>query len=462
MLTRIRETFSDKNFLSRIWKIALPVTLQAILNMLTNMVDTIMIGRLGENAVGAVGLAGKVFFIVSLITFGVVSGMDILIAQYWGVRDKKHIYQVVGIGLVFSVACSLIVAGASFFAPRAVMGIFTNSEILKDIGAEYLKIVCLTYILQAVSNVFVAALRCTEIAKPSAFISAVAIVTNVFFNWCMIFGHCGFAAMGVKGAAIATLIARAVELILTLAAVKFTKSIFCTKLKNYFSIENAVLTQFIKTSGPVLFNEMLWGIGVTIPSLTYGRMGENASAAMTIVSTYQDIEVVGMKGLSEAAAVLMGMELGMGHTETAKKYEKKFTTLALMLSVVLMAFTLIIKNVYISIYDVQADTAAMINSCMIAFAITLLWRCDNNIIYIGTLRAGGDTVACMLLDIIPTWSINVLIVPLLGLKAMLPLWMVFIVSQMDELIKFVMGVKRVKQYKWLKNLNTELTAMEHK
>ena len=462
MIELFKDTFADSEFLAKVRKIALPVTLESILYMLTTLVDTVMIGRLGENAVAAVGLASKIFFIVTLVNFGVASGAAVLISQYWGVKDVKHICQVIGIGLIISTGCSLLLAGASFFMPEGMMSILTNSPVLIELGAQYLRIIAATFILQAISSLLIASLRCVEIARPAVVISSIAIVTNIFFNWCMIFGHCGFEAMGVKGAAIATLIARALELVLSIAALKISKSPLWMNIKYYFSFEKPVLMQFLKTSGPVVLNETLWGIGVSMPSLTYGRMGENVSAAMTIVATFQDIEVVGLKGLAEAAAVITGIELGMGHKENAKKFEKRFTLLAEMVALALAAFTLIIGKAYISIYDVQPQTAALVQSCLIVFAITLIWRGQNNIIYIGTLRAGGDTLVCMIMDIIPTWVISAGITPIVGLGLMWPLWAVFMVAQTDELVKFLFGIKRVRTYKWLKNLNTELTEGKSK
>ncbi len=312
LLADTKFMLQDKAFLGKAVRIALPVAMQGMLNTIVNLVDTMMIGTLGETPIAAVGLANKVFFVFSLLVFGVVSGSGVLAAQYWGNKDVKNIRKVLGIALMISVLGSLLFVVPSEIRPDIVMRIFTTSEGAVLVGAAYLSVVALSYPFTAITNTYVAMLRAVGQVKAPVAISCMTIFINITFNYILIFGNFGAPALGATGAAIAPLIARAVEWAEVLCVVDITKSPIACRIREMFGYSRAFVKQFFWTASPVIANEFIWGLGTTMYSLAYGRMGDNAVAAITIATTIQDIVIVLFQGLSAATAVILGHEMGAG------------------------------------------------------------------------------------------------------------------------------------------------------
>ncbi len=321
-----RDMFHDRIFLGKALKIACPVAMQGMLNTIVNLADTLMIGTLGETAIAAVGLANKVFFVFTLLVFGVVSGGGVLAAQYWGNHDVKNIRKVLGLGLMIALGGAFVFASAGLINPRGVMGIFTESEASIGLGASYLVIAVLSYPFTAVTNVYVAMLRAVGQVKVSVFTSCMAIITNIVLNFFFIFPERAVIlfgqemimpglGLGVAGAAMATLSARVLEMIVLLLITYRKKWPVAARVSEMFGYSKAFIFQFFQTATPVILNEFMWGLGTTMYSLAYGRMGDEAVAAITIATTIQDIAVVLFQGLSAATAVILGneMEIGRAH-----------------------------------------------------------------------------------------------------------------------------------------------------
>lgn len=448
--------FSDKEFLKRTWLIVLPVTVQQALDTLANLVDNIMVGRLGTIEIGAVGLASRIFFIIILAIFGIGSGMSVLAAQYWGNDDVVNIRKVVGLGTIVGFIFSFVCAAISVIMPKSVMGIFTDNEMLIECGATYLRIVAFSFPLIAVYSTITAGLRSMDIVKPIAYFTGIAIVVNIFFNWILIFGKFGCPALGVAGAAYATVLARVVALIVLIIYLKKSNSVLWCAIREYFGYNKVMVTQFKKMALTVTLNDLFWGLGNSFHSITYGRMGEAETATMSIITTFQDIEVVGLLGLATATAVIVGNELGAGHLEKAKQYSNWYMKLGLMAGGLVSIITILSIKPIISIYGISGEVAILTASTMSILALSLLWRADNNITIVGILRAGGDTTACALIDTLPLWLIAVPLVMYTGLYLHWPLWAVYLVQQSDEFIKLICSLIRVKSGKWVKNLNVEL------
>lgn len=458
MIQFFKDLFGDHDFLKRTWQIVLPVTVQQLLSMLTNMVDNVMIGSLGEAEIGGVGLAAKVFFIVCLAVFGVSSGMSVLSAQYWGNNDIPNIRRVVGLGSCLSVGFAVLFAVVCFFAPESAMSIFTDSESLIKTGAVYLKITSFSWPLMAISDTLATGLRTMDIVKPKVYISSIAIAVNVIFNYLLIFGKFGFPCLGVAGAAYATVIARAVEMILTIGCLKIIKSPLWCNIKEYFGFTKEMFSQFMDRAMMVFVNDTLWGIGYSMHALTYGRMGEAAAAAFSVVSIFSDIEVVGLLGLATACAVILGNELGAGNLKKAERYSRYYIALGLMTGCLICVIMLIAAGPAARMYNFSPEAEEMTRSTLLVLAVSLLWRADNNITIVGILRAGGDTKACAMIDLLPMWLVSVPLVIITGNKFHWPLWAVYLIQQSDEFIKLFISMARVKSKKWLNNLNVELNS----
>ena len=446
----------DGIFLKKAVRIALPVAMQGMLNTIVNLVDTMMIGSLGATAIAAVGLANEVFFVFTLLLFGIVSGSGVLAAQYWGNGDIKNIKKVVGLALSLAVAASIAFLVPAVVCPEAVMRIFTASEDAIQVGAGYLTIVALSYPATAVSNTFVAMLRATGRVKAPVVISSCTIFINIFFNYTFIYGNFGAPAMGAAGAALATLMARLVEALSIILVVYLGKAPVAAKFKEMFGYSREFLVQFFSTTSPVIANEFIWGLGTTLYSLAYGRMGNDAVAAITIATTIQDIVTVLFQGLSAATAVIMGNEMGAGKLKRAERYAKNFLILQFIVTILGALFCVAIRWQIIGVYNITPEIAESVSRCIIVFALFMPFKMFNYVMVVGILRSGGDTKMCLLLDCSGVWMIGVPMAFLGGLFFGFPIHIVYAMVMLEEVYKAVFGYWRYRQKKWLRNLAAEL------
>ena len=456
VLQDTKDMLRDKTFLQKAVTIAFPVAMQGMLNTVVNLVDTMMIGTLGETAIAAVGLANKVFFVFSLLVFGVVSGSGVLAAQYWGNRDAKNIRKVLGLALMIALAGAMCFVLPSELQPKMVMRIFTTSEGAITVGAAYLSVVALSYPFTAVSNTYVAMLRAVGQVKAPVIISCMTIFINITFNYILIFGNFGAPALGAVGAAVATLTARIVECAAIIGVTYYTRSPIACHVRELFGYSKAFIAQFLSTCSPVIANEFMWGLGTTMYSLAYGRMGDNAVAAITIATTIQDIAVVLFQGLSAATAVILGHEMGGGHLKRAEKYAKNFFILQFLVTLAAMALCFAIRGNIIGMYHISAEVARDVNLCLIVFIIYMPFKMFNYVNVVGVLRSGGDTKVCLFIDTSGVWFIGIPMAFIGGLYLKKAIYIVYAMVMIEEIYKAVIGYVRYRQKKWLRNLNAEL------
>ena len=447
---------TDRIFLSKAVRIALPVAMQGMLNTIVNMVDTMMIGSLGATSIAAVGLANKVFFVMTLLVFGIVSGSGILAAQFWGNNDVKNIRKVLGLALILAIGAALAFFIPAVVCPRNVMRIFTTGGDTIGIGASYLSLVAFSYPFIAVSNTFVAMQRAVGKVKAPVVISSCTIVINIVFNYIFIFGKFGAPAMGVVGAALATLIARIVEMTALLLVVYLKKSPLACHPRELVGYPAAFIRKFFATASPVIANEFIWGLGVTMYSLAYGRMGDNAVAAITVATTIQDIMSVLFQGLSAATAVILGNELGAGHLKKAERYAKNFLILQFIVTVIMALICTGVRWQIIDLYRLAGEVARDVSLCLIVFSLFMPFKMFNYVNIVGVLRSGGDTKVCLFLDCSGVWLIGIPMAFIGGLVLKQPIYIVYAMVTLEEVYKTVLSYIRYRQKKWLKNLTLDM------
>ena len=448
----IRETFEDKSFIRKVITIGIPIAFQGLLNTLLNLVDNMMIGSLGESSIAAVGQANKVFFVFTLLLFGIVSGSSVLTAQYFGKKDIKNIRRVLGLSLIIGLAGAFIFMLAGLFIPKTVMRIFTPNENTIKIGVSYLTIVAISYPLTAITNCYISLLRATNKVKAPVFITILAILVNVILNYTFIYGHFGFEALGVRGAAIATVIARLFECICILSVVYIGKSEAAAKFKELIDFNKEFIKKYFIIVSPVIANEFVWGLGVTMYSLVYGRMGDSAVASITITQNVEQICVVIFQGLSSATAVILGNELGANKIEKADKHAKGFFIIQFMLVLVMATVCLIIRKPLINLFNVDGKVASDIVKCLNVFIIYSPFRMFNLVNIVGVLRSGGDTKASLLLDMTGVWLVGIPFAFLGGIVLKLPIYYVYAMITIEEVYKFILGFIRYRKKKWLRKI----------
>lgn len=448
----LKNIAEDKKFIRKAIAITIPITLQALLNTSLNLVDTVMIGSLGQTSIAAVGLANKVFFVFTLLLFGVVSGSSILTAQYWGKNDIKNIRKVLGISLIIGLMGSVIFVIPSLICPEKVMNIFTPNENTIKIGASYLAIAAISYPLTAVTNVYVALLRGVNQVKAPVVITVISIFIKITLNYILIFGHFGMPALGVQGEAIATLIARTIECTCILSIVYFEKGPAAAKFKELLSFNKEFVKLYFSTVSPVIINEFMWGLGVTMYSLVYGRMGDGAVASITITQTVEQIITVIFQGTSAATAVILGNELGANKLKDAEEHAKYFIILQFIFALIMAIICLFIRIPLIRLFNVTDLVGADISKCLNVFILYLPFKVFNWVNIVGILRSGGDTKVALILDITGVWCVGIPLAFLGGIFLGLPIYFVYAMVTFEEVYKFVLGFKRYRKKKWLKSL----------
>ena len=452
----ITETYKDKQFLKTAASIAVPVTLQMVLTTVTNMVDTMMIGQLGTATISAVGLANKYFFVFALLVFGVHSGSGILIAQFFGSNDHYHIRKTFGMGLLINLIAATAYLLAARFDPQFVMGIFTESTESVPIGVRYLRIVCFCYPIFGFTSIMSSFLRSTRQVRVPVISSLVSIITNVFLNYCLIFGHFGFPEMGVEGAAIATVIARVAECLILVWFCFIRGKILPGKITDFFGWTKGFLKNFCSHSLPVIFNEMIWGLGTTLYFVAYGHIDDNAVAAVTISTTITDMLNTAGNGLSSAASVLLGNELGAGNLKKADDYAGKILVLGLTIGLACSGLLLLLRAPLLTMFSVSEEVRDSAMKCLTIYAIALPLVFVSLINIVGILRSGGDTKMCFLIDTAGVWFWAV---PLAFLGSMVwkfPIHVIYGMVLTEEVIKSGTSFWRVSKRVWLRNLSKEV------
>ena len=463
-MNQVKVMLQDKQFIKKTIAITLPVAFQNLLNTLLNMVDTYMITQLGEGTIAAVGLANKVFFVFSLLMFGISSGSGILASQYYGKRDMISIKRVLRMSLSIGIGGSFLFVIPALLCPEVVMRIFSPEQNIIKVGAAYLVVIAVSYPLTAITNSFVAILRSMNYVRLPVVITIISILVNVILNYGLIYGNLGMPEMGVAGAALATVIARAVEVTVLLIVVykhkrgddgvgDFIHSKYNKAAENNQPfINKPFVVRYFSAAAPVIANEFMWGLGVTMYSLVYGRMGEDAAAAITITSTVEQLAMVFFFGICHAAAVVLGNELGANNLKKAEIYAKNYMIMQLCLSILGAILTLIFKEAIISLFPVSAIVGEYIRLSLTVFAFYMPVRLLNTLIIVAILRSGGDTVAALLLDVTSVWLIGIPMAIIGGLILKLPIYVVYGMITIEEVYKAILGYIRYRQKKWLKNI----------
>lgn len=448
----MKRLFKDKEFFATILTLVIPITLQNLISSSLNMVDNVMIGRLGENEIAAVGLVNQYFFIFMLCLSGINAGASIFMAQYWGRKDKSSIKKVLGLDLVLGTIASVIFTLIALFIPESIMRVFTNEVIIIDLGVQYLRIISITFMLTNITQGFSTALRCTGIAKPPMFASLIGVLTNAFLNWIFIFGNLGAPVMGVAGAALATSIARLVETAIVLVYAYSPQSVVRGKFRELLSFNLEFIKNYFKTSYSVILNELVWALGMTTYSVIYARIGIKEVASMQIATTINNMFMVLCIGLAVAASIMVGNKIGAGEEEVAINYAGKLGVLAPMIGVVIGAALWISAPIVTGAFKISEDTIKLTVTVLRTMAFFAPLRFFNVLMIVGIFRGGGDTTYSMIVQLGTIWcfSIPVGFIGAVYFKLSLPA--VYLIICMEELIKVIFEWARLRSKKWVKSI----------
>lgn len=448
--------FGDRAFYQKMLTIAIPVMLQNFINSFLNMIDTVMVGKLGETAIAAVGIANQYFFFFFMFLIGISAGCAVFIAQFWGAQDVKNIRRILGLGLGSALLVATLLVAAGFLFPRRIIMLFSRDPAIITAGTRYLQIVLISYFFTAVTIVYNFALRSTGNALQPMVISAVALCCNAFFNYVLIFGKWGAPAMGVAGAAVATVIARVVEALALVVSVYRRQNVLAASLRELTGFNFTFVKKAYATIIPVLLNDICFGLASLVYGVVYGRMGTQAVASIQIVNTITNLFMVFVFGLASATAVMIGNSIGAGDVKLTKEYGRRFSFLGVLIGLVLGLLLAAAAPFLLAIFNVSA--AVQDNTRIILYTVALIFfvRVYGIIIIVGVLRGGGDARGAFLLEGFTMWFIGVPLTVLGAFVFKLPVYLVYGLSLLEEISKALLCFWRYRSGQWIRNVTHSL------
>ncbi|GAA0121470.1 MULTISPECIES: MATE family efflux transporter [Clostridium] len=458
---RFEELFNDKKFYKNLFLLSMPIILQQLIASSLNMLDTVMIGMVGETELASVGIANQYYFLFNIFVMGISSGCSVFISQLWGKKDKENIKKVLGIGLISGLVITALFTAVALFVPESIIGIFNKDEQVIKIGSEYLIIVCISYVFTAISFNFAAASRSIENTVLPMIASLSGLICNGILNYIFIFGKFGFEAMGVRGAAFATLIARMVESIILIAPIYLNKGILRIKFKEFFTINKDLVKSVYSTIIPVILNEACWGLGTVTYAVIYGRIGTQASAAIQICTTIQNLFMIIAYGLANASVVVIGKEVGSGREERSKLYARRLCAVSALVGLALSVILALSAPGILSLFNVSKAVLHDALLILYIYAIVMTAKIYNVILIVGILRGGGDSKFGAILQGVTLWLIGVPLAFITAFIFKLPVYIVALMTAIEETIKVVILIKRFISNKWINNVIENIKDKEY-
>lgn len=441
-----------KNFYYRVFTLVLPMAIQNLINTGITSADVIMLGKVGEDVLSGVSLAGQVQYIMQLIFFGLTSGASVLAAQYWGRGENKTIEKILGYALQLGIIISVVFAVAARMMPTTLMKIFSSDEAVIAEGVSYLRIICFSYIISAFTMIYLNVMRSIERVKISTIVYFVSFVSNVILNFILIFGVGPVPALGARGAAYATVIARVIELGIVLVHNFRINKDAVIRAGYVLKTEKWLKGDFMKFAMPVVINELMWGLGMAAYSAILGHLGSAVSAAYSVTQVARQLALVVCFGIANATAIIIGKTIGEGKIELAREYGRRFKWLSLGTGVLggLMIFA--IRPAIMNFMSVSELSKYYMGVMLLVMTYYVVAQSMNTTLIVGVFRAGGDTKFGLYIDVGIMWCVSILLGYLAAYVFHFPVEVVILILLSDEIIKIPLSLIRYKQYKWLNNI----------
>lgn len=452
------DSHRDADYMAELRRIAIPIIIQQFTFSALNMLGVVFVGQKGDEAVAAVGLAGQIAFILNLVHFGVISGAAMFTAQFWGKRDIANLRRVLGLCLTMAVSASLVFFALSQVIPAQLLSIYSKDPAVIAIGADYLRTFSWTFLFFAVTFSYSLVMRSTGNVRAPTAISVGALTLNTFLSYALIFGTFGLPEMGIQGAAVAAVIARALECGVLLLVAYAQQGPVAASLRELGGFDRKFFGKVIKPMLPVILNELFWSMGITTYNVIYARIGTASFAAMNIVSTVEQLAFVLFFGVSSATSVMVGNNIGAGEEEKAHTYAGRSLYLAAIGGLLVGALLQLVKAPVLSLYNVSPEVIRNAAGVINVMTFFLWMRVSNMTIVIGILRAGGDTRYSLFLDGFIIWIVGVPMAYLAAFVLHLPVYFVYLFVMSEETAKYILGVIRFRSRKWINNLAVQVEA----
>jgi putative MATE family efflux protein len=453
MLKSARSTEENAGLTRVLLRVALPIALQGLIASSLNLVDNLIVGRLGETALASVGLSVQIFFVHWMVLFGFSSGAATFMAQFWGKRDLANIRKTVGVAVTCCFAASLFL----FFlpvmlVPERILGIFTNIPAVIEAGSGFVRINAISFLTVSFTVPFTAALRATQQTSIPLKISIVVFGLNTLLNYMFVYGNFGVPALGVRGSALATAISRATELCLILFAVFGRRNMIAGAVRDFMLWNRALFRKITGNAWPTTLNETLWGLGSSMYNAAYGRIGITAFAAVQAGGTIQNLFMLACFSLGEATLIIVGEKLGRGDLEGAKVTARKIMKICVLVGLVAGALLFAASRAIVLLFDLTPAGAEYVRLILMIYSLFLVIKIFNSTIITGVLRCGGDTKFAMFAEVGAVWCIGVPLAFIGALWLRLPVYLVVLLVHVEEFVKMFLMTYRFLSNKWVRNL----------
>ena len=442
----------DKSFYKNLLWLTLPIMMQSLITFGVNFTDNLMVGTLGEYSIAGVYLGGQIQGFLQMMVGGIEGAILVLAAQYWGKRDVKSIKQIIAFGCTASLGFGLLFCILSLFWTEGILSLFTKDPMVIAEGVKYLKMIAVSFLCFSISQILISSMRSVETVRIGLYISLLAFVSNIIFNWIFIFGKLGFEPMGVTGAALGTLLSRIMEVIvMVIYAFRIDKKLQL-KLSDMLSYNKTLIRDFLKYGLPILGGQVVWSINMMVQSGIIGRLSAEAIAAISVSNMLFNLIFVGMAGLSSAVSIITGKTVGAGEFDRMKLYAKTIQLIFVgvgVLSGLLIYFT---RGAFLSLYTLEPETVHLAMQFMTILSITIVGTCYQAAGLAGLVKAGGDTGFVFMNDTIFVFLVVLPSAIIAQSYFHAPAWVVFLCLKSDQILKCFVAVVKINRFKWMKNL----------
>lgn len=452
----MENTINGNSWNSVIFKFTLPLTLEILIGYFINAVGTIMVGRLGETSVAAVGIANQFFYLLTFLFIGICNASIIFTSQFWGRKDVDSLHKVLGVSLAANITGAFIFSFAAVVFPRTIMGIFTDNSAVIASGVAYLRIIGLSYIVTAVTSCYLAMMKSTGKAIFPLLLSTMALVVNIGLNYVLIYGKLGFPAMGVAGAATATCISRYFECIVLLIFIYGKRYPLAAGIKDMIGFDISFAARFFKVSVPVVVNDIVWSLGMVTYNWIYARIGVESIAAVNICSSIEALFTVLFIGMTNTCSIMVGNFIGADSKEKAFKCGRNFLGVTIAGSVLVGGILIFCSKAILSFYLLSPAAYTNARYVMIITGCILWIKVSNTMLIAGIIRSGGDTKFPMVLDLMTVWAVGIPLAMIGAFVLHLPVYLVMLLVVADEATKMIGGLKRFISRKWITNIVSQV------
>lgn len=445
----------DKSYYRSILVLGLPIALQSLITFLVSFADNLMVGALGDTAVSGVYMGTQMQNLLQMVSGGAEGSILVLSAQYWGKNDTESIKKIVSIGIHFNLIFSTVMTIVCLLIPYPILRIFTTDPEVVEAGAQYLRIVCVSYIFFSVTQVLISSMRSVEVANIGMYVTLISLFVNVGLNYVLIFGKLGFPRMGVAGAALATTISRLVEMVVMIFYVRKVDKRLNLRPADLLKSDPVLRKDFIKTGIPLLGGNLVWSINLMASAAILGRYQAAVTTAVSIANTMNSLAFVTISGMSMAVSIITGKTVGAGKYELMKEYARTTQILFLLVGIVTGGVVYLLRDPFIHLYTgISAEAIHYARQFINVLCITMIGTCYQACCLGGLVKAGGDVSFVFKNDTVFIFLVvlpSAIITQRLGMEP----WIVWVCLKSDQILKCIPAVVKINRFNWMKNLTRD-------